>query len=57
MRDRSERREAALASALAGAIILVCAGIVLSTAACGIKVSAQDFPALRLSAADAAAKK
>jgi hypothetical protein len=57
MRDRSERREAALASAVAGAIILVCAGIVLSTAACGIKVSAQDFPALRLSAADAAAKK
>jgi hypothetical protein len=48
MHDRSELREAALASTLAGATILVCAGVVLMTAACGISVSAQDFPVLKL---------
>ena len=55
MRDRSERREAALASLAAGATILVCAGVVLMTAACGVRVSAQDFPVLKLSGPDNAA--
>ena len=48
MLNRDERRDAALASALAGATMLVCAGVVLMTASCGIRVSAQDFPVLKL---------
>jgi len=48
MLNRDERRDAALASALAGATMLVCAGVVLMTASCGISVSAQDFPVLKL---------
>lgn len=57
MLDHSERREAALASLAAGATILVCAGVVLMTAACGVRVSAQDFPVLKLSGPDNSAKK
>ena len=52
MRDRSGTAEAAAASLAAGLIIIVCAGIVLTTAACGVRVSAQDFPALKLSGPD-----
>jgi hypothetical protein len=57
MRDRSGTAEAAAASLAAGLIIIVCAGIVLTTAACGVRVSAQDFPVLKLSGSDNAAKK
>ena len=35
----------AAASFAAGVTIIFCAGIVLTTAACGVRVSAQDFPA------------
>jgi hypothetical protein len=49
MRDRSEQVDLALASLAAGATILVCAGVVLMTSACGLRVSAQDFPVLKLS--------
>jgi len=57
MRDRSGTAEAAAASLATGLIIIVCAGIVLTTAACGVRVSAQDFPVLKLSGSDNAAKK
>jgi hypothetical protein len=57
MRDRSGTAEAAAASLAAGLIILFCAGIVLTTAACGVRVTAQDFPVLKLSGPDDAAKK
>jgi hypothetical protein len=46
MRDRSGEAELALASLAAGATILVCAGVALMTSACGVRVSAQDFPVL-----------
>jgi hypothetical protein len=48
MFDRSGRQELAWASLAAGATILVCAGVMLMTAACGVRVSAQDFPVLKL---------
>lgn len=57
MRDRSGAAEAAAASLAAGVTILFCAGIVLTTAACGVRVSAQDFPVLKLSGPDDTAKK
>ena len=57
MRDRSGTAEAAAASLAAGVTILFCAGIVLTTAACGVRVSAQDFPVLKLSGPDDPAKK
>jgi len=57
MRDRSGTAEAAAASLAAGVTIMVCAGIVLTTAACGVRVSAQDFPVLKLSGPDDTAKK
>ena len=57
MRDRSGQAELAFASLAAGATILVCASVVLMTAACGVRVSAQDFPVLKLSGPDTAAKK
>jgi hypothetical protein len=57
MRDRSGTAEAAAASLAAGVTVLFCAGIVLSTAACGVRVSAQDFPVLKLSGPDDTAKK
>jgi hypothetical protein len=41
----------------AGATILVCAGVVLMTSACGVRVSAQDFPVLKLSGPDNTAAK
>jgi hypothetical protein len=52
MRERSEQRELAIASLAAGATILVCIGVVLMTSACGVRVSAQDFPVLKLSGPD-----
>ena len=58
MRDRSGTAVAAAASFAAGVtIIIFCAGIVLTTAACGVRVSAQDFPVLKLSGPDDTAKK
>ena len=57
MRDRSGTAEAAAASFAAGVTIIFCAGIVLSTAACGVRVSAQDFPVLKLSGPNDTAKK
>jgi hypothetical protein len=57
MRDRSGTAEAAAASLAAGVTIIFCAGIVLTTAACGVRVSAQDFPVLKLSGPDDTAKK
>ncbi len=58
MRDRSEQPDLAVASLVAGATILVCAGVVLLTSACGIRVSAQDFPVLKLAGPeDQAAKR
>jgi hypothetical protein len=57
MFDRSGRRELAIASLAAGATILVCAGVALMTAACGVRVSAQDFPVLKLSGPEDNAKK
>ena len=57
MRDRSGEADFALASLVAGATILVCAGVVLMTSACGLRVSAQDFPVLKLSGPDDTAKK
>ena len=57
MRDRNRNAEAAVASLAAGVTILFCAGIVLLTAACGVRVSAQDFPVLKLSGPDDTAKK
>lgn len=57
MRDRSGTAEAAAASLAAGVTIIFCAGIVLATAACGVRVSAQDFPVLKLSGPDDTAKK
>ena len=56
MRDRSGTAEAAAASFASGVTIIFCAGIVLTTAACGVRVSAQDFPVLKLSGPDATAK-
>ena len=49
MRDRSGTAEAAAASFAAGVTVLVCAAIVLTTAACGVRVTTQDFPVLKLS--------
>ena len=57
MRDHSGTAEAAAASLAAGVTILFCAGIVLTVAACGVRVSAQDFPVLKLSGPDDTAKK
>lgn len=57
MRDRKGTAEAAAASFAAGVTVLFCAGIVLTTAACGFRVSAQDFPVLKLSGPDDTAKK
>jgi hypothetical protein len=57
MRDRTGTAEAAVASLAAGVTILFCAGVVLLTAACGVRVSAQDFPVLKLSGSDDTAKK
>jgi hypothetical protein len=57
MSDRLGQREFALASLAAGATILVCAGVVLMTSACGVRVSSQDFPVLKLSGPDDTAKK
>jgi hypothetical protein len=54
MRDRSGQAELAFASLAAGAI--VCAGLVLMTSACGVRLSAQDFPVLKLSGPDTAKK-
>ncbi|MGC1346290.1 MAG: hypothetical protein WA863_09385 [Methyloceanibacter sp.] len=52
------RRELALASlAAGGATILVCAGVALMTAACGVRISAQDFPVLKLSGPEDNARK
>jgi hypothetical protein len=52
MRDRSGTAQIAFASVFAGATLVFCAGIVLMTAACGVRVSAQDFPVLKLSGPD-----
>ena len=57
MRDRSGTAEPAAASLAAGLTIIFCAAIVLATAACGVRVSAQDFPVLKLSGPDDTAKK
>lgn len=57
MRDRSGSAEPAAASLAAGLTIIGCAGIVLTTAACGVRVSAQDFPVLKLSGPDDTTKK
>ena len=57
MRDRTGTAEAAAASFAAGVTIIFCAGILLSIAACGVRVSAQDFPVLKLSGPDDTAKK
>ena len=43
--------------ALALGLVVFCAGVVLLTAACGVRVSAQDFPVLKLSGPDDTAKK
>jgi hypothetical protein len=56
MRNRSGQAELAFASLAAGATILVCAGVVLMTASCGVRVSSQDFPVLKLSGPDNTAK-
>ena len=37
--------------------VLVCAGVALMTAACGVRVSAQDFPVLKLSGPEDNARK
>jgi hypothetical protein len=57
MRDQREQVDLAVASLAAGATILVCAGVVLMTSACGLRVSAQDFPVLKLSGPEDTAKK
>jgi hypothetical protein len=57
MHDRSERTDLALASLISGATILICAGLVLLTSACGIRVSAQDFPVLKLAGPEDNAKR
>ena len=57
MRDRSRQAQLAVASLAAGATILACAGVVLMTAACGLRVSAQDFPVLKLAGPEDNAKK
>ena len=57
MRDRSGTAEVAAASFAAGVTIIFCAGIVLTVSACGVRVSAQDFPVLKLSGPDDTAKK
>jgi hypothetical protein len=57
MLDRREQADLAVASLAAGATILVCAGVVLMTSACGVRVSAQDFPVLKLSGPDDTAAK
>ena len=57
MFDRSGRRELAFASLAAGATILVCAGVVLMTTGCGVRVSAQDFPVPKLAGPDDNARK
>jgi hypothetical protein len=57
---RSGTARVARASVAAGAAFAFCAAIVLMTAACGVRVSAADFPVLKLSSAadgEAAAKK
>jgi hypothetical protein len=57
MRDQREQVDLAVASLAAGATILVCAGVVLMTSACGLRVSAQDFPVFKLSGPEDTAKK
>jgi hypothetical protein len=55
---RSGTARVALASVAAGAALAFCSAVVLMTAACGVRVSASDFPVLKLSsAADAEAAK
>jgi len=48
---RSGTARVAFASVAAGAAFAFCAGVVLMTAACGVRVSASDFPVLKLSSA------
>jgi hypothetical protein len=57
MRDRSRPAKLAFGSVFAGAALVFSAGVVLMTAACGIRMSAQDFPVLKLSGPDDNAKK
>jgi hypothetical protein len=52
MLDRSGPARLAFATVFAGAALVFCAGVVLMTAACGIRMSAQDFPVLKLSGPD-----
>lgn len=47
MQTRSGRT--AFASVVAGAALVFCSATVLMTAACGVRVSASDFPVLKLS--------
>ena len=56
MTDQGPRRPRPRSFA-AGVTIIFCAGIVLTVAACGVRVSAQDFPVLKLSGPDDTAKK
>ncbi|MGD0531740.1 MAG: hypothetical protein ABSA62_05515 [Methyloceanibacter sp.] len=49
MLTRSRPARAALAAIMAGAALTFCSAVLLMTAACGIRVSAQDFPVLKLS--------
>jgi hypothetical protein len=42
---------------ISGATILICAGLVLLTSACGIRVSTQDFPVLKLAGPEDNAKR
>lgn len=51
MSMRSAPARAALASMAAAVVFAFCSAVVLMTTACGIRVSAQDFPVLKLSAA------
>lgn len=51
MRNRSGAARAALASLFAATALALCSTAVLMTAACGVRVSAQDFPVLKLSSA------
>ena len=43
MRDQSGTAEATAASLATGVTIIFCAGIVLTTAACGVRVSRRIF--------------
>jgi hypothetical protein len=46
---RSGTARVKVASAGAGAAFAFCVGVVLMTTACGVRVSAADFPLLKLS--------